>query len=393
MDLKVISGGLSAADEYRFFSGEVTDTRLMGVLGLHMHWVKPEEEPDKRDLHLLFYYDVEELGLESVTTYVGRDKMELDICLRTMFGGLGAEMKRLSERESRWLAMTMVSETKKRHLPLPEAIKSLDFLFCSPVILSVEEKNRLFDKMACPIATDYGVVNYYLMRLFGKDPAGAAWLVREDLQVVDMGLIEPKNHCTFLRNSITPFTDEKGRRSYLSETLVEVDKDNAHMIVVTDVEVQKGKVVAAKKLKEFRVTEFEASMRVSRPEFVTVYEIMSDWDRFDSEFERFVLGATKNGHETGDMYMEFKPDNSHVDQPEFSLSDDVQTLYFVSDFGQLVVGAYTERAILRAETLLSYGPLSSFLLVTGRYQFADPILFDFAQSGFEDFHEFLKSLQ
>ena len=395
MDFKVLQGGRNAAalSEYRFLEGEITDTRLMGVLGMYMHWQLPYGDEESSHLHLFFYYDVEELGLESVTAYVGTDEKEVNTIFMNQFGGLGAEMAQLSERECRWLANTMISDTKKRKLLVPETASKLDFITKQPVILSMEEKNALFDKMAVDLDTDYGVVNYYLMRLFGKDPSGAAWLVSNELESVDPGYIEPKTHCSFLKNTITPYTDENGRTTYLSESLIEVDKDNSHMIVVTDVEVKDGKVVAAEKKKEFKVSDYEASMRVSRPEFVTVYEIFSDWDTFDRPFAEMVLGTTKHGHDIGDMYMMFQPDNSHIEKQEFNLNDDVRALFFVTDFGQLIVGAYTEADIIAAEAMISFNEIWNYVMVSGRYQFADPIIFDFAQSGFENFDEFLKSLQ
>ena len=133
-------------------------------------------------------------------------------------------------------------------------------------------------------------------------------------------------------------------------------------------------------------------MKLSRPEFVTVYEIYGDMDVFDREFAPYTLGATKTGHDCGDMYMEFKRDNYHVEQADFKLSDDVQTLYFVTDYGQLIVGAYSLDDIVRAEALLQTGRIHKIIQSTAKYQFADPIIYEFAMSGMTDFTEFLKSL-
>jgi len=57
-ELKVIDGGKSQSlfAQYIYLGGEVTDTRLMGVLGVHLHWEcpYPKEQPH---LHQYFYYD------------------------------------------------------------------------------------------------------------------------------------------------------------------------------------------------------------------------------------------------------------------------------------------------------------------------------------------------
>ena len=392
MELKVLKGGKSSSliTEYRFAGGEITNTRLMGVLGMHLHWLLPYET-ENRDLHQFYYYDIEELGLESMGVYIGDDEIAVEVSAKSIFGGLGAEMKPLTEREARYLAGEMIAETKRKNQLLPEEARDLDFITKAPVLLTEEEKEALNRKMCVPIRTDYGVVNYYLMRLYGKDPEGAALLVAKGADPEVLTISEPRRHCTFLRNSIQ---DNGGviRRNYLCESLIEVDDENAHRIVTSEVSVAGGKVVAAQKKSEFRISDYEASMKLSRPEFVTVYEIYGDMDSFDADFAPYVVGAQKTGHDCGDMYMEFKRDNYHVDQPEFMLSDDVQTLYFVTDYGQLIVGAYSLEDIVRAEALLQTGRAGKHIQSTAKYQFADPIIYEFAMSGMTDFTEFLKAL-
>ncbi|MBQ2228409.1 MAG: hypothetical protein II427_04740, partial [Firmicutes bacterium] len=166
MELKVLKGGKSSSliTEYRFAGGEVTDTRLMGVVGMHLHWILPYETED-RDLHQFYYYDIEELGLESMGVYIGDDEIAVEVTARSIFGGLGGTMKDLSEREARWLANTMIAETKRRNQLLPEEARELEFITQVPVLLSEEEKDALQRKMCVEIRSDYGLINYYLMRL------------------------------------------------------------------------------------------------------------------------------------------------------------------------------------------------------------------------------------
>ena len=181
MELKVLKGGkgTAAIHEYRFAGGEITDTRLMGVVGMHLHWILPYET-ESRDLHQFYYYDIEELGLESMAVYIGDDEIAVDVTARGLYGGLGAEMRPLNEREARHLANTMIAETKRRGMLLPEEARELEFITQVPVLLSEEEKDALQRKMCVEIRSDYGLINYYLMRLFGKDPRGAALLLAED---------------------------------------------------------------------------------------------------------------------------------------------------------------------------------------------------------------------
>lgn len=390
MELKVLKGGKnpSVINRYRFAGGEISDTRLMGVVGMHLHWILPYETDD-RDLHQFYYYDIEELGLETLSVYIGSDQAAVDITGRSIYGGLGGKMVPLEEREARWLANHMVAETKRRGQLLPDEAKNLDFITLSPVLLSENERGALNAKMCVELRSDYAVINYYLMRLYGKDAEGAAMLTAKDAPAENFDEIEPSRHCTFLRNSIHPSGDAPAG-AYLCESLLEADDDNYHFIAINEIEVEGGKVISARKRSEFRISDYEASMKLSRSEYVTVYEISGDMDAFDTQFASFVIGATRTGHDCGDMYMEFKRDNSHVEQAEYTLSDDVQTLYFVTDYGQLIVGAYSLDAIVKAETKLQIGKVSRLIYPTAKYQFADPVIYEFAMSGMDDFSEFLK---
>ena len=91
------------ADIYRFVDAEVTDTRLMGVLGLHIHWLVSEGF-EQRHVHQFYYYDVVEIGLDFVASVNGNDGAKVSKELKADFGGLGAHMVPLSEAEARYLA-------------------------------------------------------------------------------------------------------------------------------------------------------------------------------------------------------------------------------------------------------------------------------------------------
>ena len=56
-ELKIIEGGLGPAQksEYVFQDAAVTDTRLMGVLGLRVHWKKPAAPDGMQEIYHFFY--------------------------------------------------------------------------------------------------------------------------------------------------------------------------------------------------------------------------------------------------------------------------------------------------------------------------------------------------
>ena len=391
-EFKVLKGGLASpvTDKYKFVDAVATDTRLMGVLGLRVHWKDTSDPLDPEDVYHFYYYDIEEIGLDYLQICKVRDEEELALQTRRNFGGLGAGYWPLSENESRYLICLFAEETKRKHQPLPDNIADIGFILRHPVELTAEQKRNLDLKLCTMIRTDYGVVNYYLMRLFGKDPEGAALLVSPDADPKDLEDVSLSTHATFLKNKIEEFAEEGGT-SYLCESLVE--GADSHWIVISELTLSNGKVKSCRRRSAFRVSSAEASMKTARREYITVFEIIADMDSFDAVFDDFTAGATRTGHETGEMFMCFRPDNSHVEKAEFALSDDIETLYYVTDYGQLIAAAHTISDIQKSEFLIARSELADKVYTTARYNFDRGVIYDFAISGFTDFEEFLDAIQ
>ena len=391
--LKIIEGGLGAAvgDDHRFVDAAVTDTRLMGVLGLRIHWRKTAPGDFVSDVYHFYYYDIEEIGLDSLSVFALATEDEVEIATKSCFGGLGAVMWPVTEKEARYLVCSFVAETERKKQPLPERVDQARVILDEPPEMTEAEIENLQRKMCTMVRTDYGVVNYHLMRMFGKDTEGAALLRAKGLPEENFEDVSLRTHATFLKNTIEEFTDEDGRKTYLSESLVE--GADSHWMVVSETEVLESKVVSCRKRSAFKVSLAEASMMLARSEYVTVYEILTeDMTPFDEMFTVFSLGTTRTEHETGEMFMEFKADNSHAEQAEFSLSDDIEALYYVTDYGQLIVAAYSLDAIKSAEERIASCPLAVYVMPTDKYNFAQSILYEFALSGETDFNGFLDTI-
>ncbi|NCB43016.1 MAG: hypothetical protein EOM59_10405 [Clostridia bacterium] len=388
---KVIDGGKSKSlfSQYIYLGGEVTDTRLMGVLGVHLHWERPYPK-EKPHLHQYFYYDVEELGLETYRTHTIDSLIINEISHKDLFGGLGATMKPLTEREGRYLVSEFIKDTKKKKLSLPVEATDLEFITEVPVVLSMQEQKDLQAKICTDIQSDYQAIHYYLMRIFGKDEKGASYLCSPSFMEEGGPKAFLPDHGTFLKNTIEEYLDEAEHLSYLCESLVETE--NKHFLVMSELEVSHGEIFSANRRSTLELSMYEASMMLRRWEYVMVYEILDDPDSFDKQFGTYTLGAMRTEHSNGEMFMEFKRDNSHVNQRVFNLSDDVACLYYVTDFGQLILGGYSLEAVTQKSELLQKSTLASSLFPTSKYQFQEPVLYEFAESDFEDFEEFLKSL-
>ena len=146
----------------------------------------------------------------------------------------------------------------------------------------------------------------------------------------------------------------------------------------------------------------EATMMTSRPEFITVFNPVEGniYESDEITIENnpglvFTLDSTDlvstamvTEHEAGRVYMMFYPNNDHVSSREYRLSDDVRGVYYILDNGQFVLCAYDSSSIELLEKDITSSGIGPYLYLAARYQFKEPVLYEFIGSGSEDFLEF-----
>lgn len=391
--LTVIEGGLSTSMDKRnkyFVSAYVTDTRLMGVLAVYAKW-RLSDTAEGPDFHQFFYIDCEETGLETYKSILGNDMVEISHIEQALVGGLGAKKISLTERQLRALLTYYKIFNKEHNLPLPDKYNEYGFIINPETVLKADEQDVLMHLICGEIISDYQAVNYFLMRCFGRDYAGAAYVADKN---VPLDIYDNYHQATFCKNTIDKaYTYDDGAVSYLCESLIEMN--NSYQTVISKVVVKDLKIVAFKNCSSFAISPIEAAMILAKPEFVTVYEVLlSDEDMNDNIGELTInLNTIMSTHENGRMFMAFKNTNDHVNSRIFRLSNDVKGVYFLTDYGQLIVAAYSLSNIKYLENRLNASPLAPFLIATGKYEFKESVLFEFVQSNFEDFDDFINFIK
>lgn len=423
-NFQVLRGGLSETaftSSRQFVSAYITDTRLMGVVGIYIHWYLPENTFLKH-FHQFFYMDAEEFGFDSYDSVLESDDGDRYYDIKTienkMMGGLGGRKVRITEKEARYMVQSYAELNVKMKLPLPGNTDEYEFLFSPRIELDSEEEYTLMCKQCPTLDSPNQVINYFLMRCFGRDFGAAKFLTRG---YVRTDIFPEHKGATLLSNSIDEANDATSgvctdyhstdddktfgtfstRRSYLCQSLIEYD--GKYFIPVTQVTLDKLKVVKYERISCFRVSSQEASMMTSRPEFITVFDPLDD-DIFDDADDSIsmepgrlftcdstdlVSSAMVTEHDTGRLFMIFYPHNDHVAKKNYRLSDDVMGIYYVLDNGQIVLCAYERSNINLLEKDLISAPVGRLVLPVAKYQFKDPVLYDFISSGFEDFEEFV----
>lgn len=397
---RILDGGQSLDIEQvdrHFISAYVTDTRLMGVLAVYAHWhldslgtIDPGRQAAAwGDLHQFFYIDCEESGLETCQTIRVSDAREVEDAEQALIGGLGASRIDLDETELRQLISFWYDFDVRRGIPVPEPVSDYRFLVSDEMIPDARQRRALMAKICPEIVSDHQLINYFLMRCFGRDHEGAAWLA-EDTVPVD--LYDRYQCATFCRNVIDPVRTDVASGVYLCESLVEAD--GHYDTVISRVVTKDLRVSALEYCSHMSVSETEAAMILKKSEFVTVYDIRLTPDQIESNIGEFSIGfhATMSRCENGRLFMSFRPNNDYVNERIFLLSNDVRGIYFVTDHGQLITAAYSREGIRELEQTVRRSILAPYLLPVARFEFKEPVLYEFMHSDIDYFETFLEML-
>ncbi|MBQ1288629.1 MAG: hypothetical protein IIY23_00540, partial [Erysipelotrichaceae bacterium] len=208
----------------------------MGVLAVYARWYISKTDSEDGTLHQFFYLDCEETGLETYKGLWGKDSAAVEAAEQALAGGLGGKKKELTERQLRGLMCKYKSFNEKHNLPFPAGMEEYDFMFEPETVLDEEEERQLMDLICDEITSDNQVVNYFLMRCFGRDYEGARYLAPvgnaggndEKAQPLEydfpLDLYDDYVKATFCKNTIDvekKYAD--GGVSYLCESLVEMN--------------------------------------------------------------------------------------------------------------------------------------------------------------------------
>ncbi|MDR3305080.1 MAG: hypothetical protein LBS85_03475 [Clostridiales Family XIII bacterium] len=408
-DLKVIRGGQlkRPVPEQKFIDAYATDTRLMGVLVIYIHWQLSGTlaiEGKDRSLHQFFYVETTEEGIESYQGIYGDDSEELQETEQSMLGGLGAQKQMLTMNEALFLVQGFAALNKQFGTQLPDEREEYAFVLARETNMSAEREAMLFHRISGAITSANQLINYFLMRYFAQDYYAADML---SAAPVPRDLMGNGGLATLCRNEIRRGVDDEGQRVFFCESVIE--EDRGHRIVTSELrllgeEAERGgrsampaepeswKVASFAVLSAFAISEAEAAMKLARPEFVTVYEIAGPAENVLDELDDRYLGSLQNLTEGGKLYVCFTDDNRHVDGAVYRLNDDVKEILYVTVEDQLVLGAYTLSGIKRLENKMMLTSAAGQLIEVAKYEFKEPILYDYTLSYGGDFVRYVEDI-
>ncbi len=398
----VIKGGKQISDENterEFIAGYATNTRLMGVIGMELQW-KVTYHGRPETFYQIFYLDAEEFGLESYTEDYGNNPEKIKLERRRLLGALGGDVITVTEAEARFILQSYIKINDKFKQNMPEGYQNYSFLLSPVQELTLDEYDNLFSRLCGTVNMPYFVINYFLMRTFANDRRGCAFLTLPQSENKDLLTVTPdyrpdsiidnlytENHPSALcRNTIEHY-GVSGSGRYLCESVIEYN--GTYHIVTSELQLQQEpcRVIHAEQCSSFPITPAEAAMVMNCSEFITVYEI--DSQSFQECFQIYAETFTETLYETGRLYIDFYETNDHVGKQTFRMNDDIRAMYFLSDYDQLLVIAYSYEAVYEAELHVTLALMTNYMRISRKYEFREPILHEFLKSNFENFDEFL----
>lgn len=382
---KLIKGGGKKAPlpQYKYKSGLVTNTRLMGVIGMKLFW-----NTDEGNEYIQFFHlDWEEYGIDGYESLLDAKEDEIENITMKMMGGLGGEQVEITENEAMYILRIAHEISIKNNEILPEPSDEYKDFFNREVNLNRKDIYKLWEKMSEKIETEVQLVNYYLMRAVGDDIDGQSFLSTENVK----DFVPTGKPSTLIKNIVEFSHNENNTNFYRCESVI--DFDNGYQFIVSHIGVKatnKGlKVNFAEIKNKMKITTIEAAFQLKKPEYILIYSIEEFVDLLEI-FDDFKPSAMQNIHQAGFLYTEFNPNNEHVKDAEYYLNGDIYAVYYITTGNQLAVGTFQEKNLKELKTYFRGKSFGGLLHFEGEFKADSPILYEFVHSEYDDFYEFIE---
>ena len=350
-----------------------TNTRLMGTMMLMVEWLEEldiDREPDQgnenrnmeeksldfnRDKAIVshvFILDAEGLGISDL--YILRDMNQdsRDLYYRKKYGGLGGVNIDLTEDQVAYLVKKYSRKNEWYKKPLPDGFEEVYQDFYEACDTKSVDASGLFDSLCKEMESEYEFVNYMVMRFVARDWDGL--LHYSGSELVAASHISQINGA-LLYNHI----ERKSTDRYLCRAIYE-DIDgyyDANIVVnIAHEDVDEDKLVYYDKPNKYSLRSF---MVMSKEEI----------------------------YENGILFTQYYQDNSHLDNQVYLINNDLMFNIFLTE-NILYLATFD----LDTRSFVDYvfkDSLSGYFSLVDSLEFEQNVLFDFVESGNDDFYDFL----
>lgn len=395
-----------------------SNTRLMGTMMLMVEWsvFDIDREPgkamideeicdsDTRDQCIgdsieshVFMLDAEGLGISDLYVLKGMDEDSRELFYRRKYGGLGGVNIDLTEDQAAYLVKKYRRKNEWYNKPLPDGFDQVYQTSYSGYHVESVDKKELFDSLCKEMESEYEFVNYMIMRFVARDKDGLMHYSGSDL--VAASHISQINGA-LLYNSIEKKTQDR----YLCKAIYE-DIDGYYLAdIVVNIEhedIAEDKLAYYDKPKKYRlrsfmvmnkepIYDFEVFNMIAKPEIVDIYQVMEDDNDVNllaDKIRKIYPAVQELVYENGILFTQYYQDNSHLDSDVYLINNDLMFNVFVTE-GILYLASFDEDTRAFVECVFKDSMANDIRLVDSM-EFEQNVLFDFVESGNDDFYDFL----
>jgi len=389
-ELKILKGGrdegnLLGTGPESFIWAQATNTRLMGVVGVKVCWKLESGD----FFYQFFHLDSEAYGIDGYESLINPNNYEVDYIAFHMMGGLGGNFINISYNELVYLLKLFYDLNLEKDSALPERSREFEKFFAMPVSLTKEDERNLMKKICEPLENHSHCINYFLMRVFGKDYAAADFLLDK---ITEDNLRAKVGEGVLLRNELFCKRSSQRGSVYRAESLV--DSRAGYILVHSELNVVSGdegyKIRSAKKLEEMHISNIEAAFLLKKMEYLAIYQIESI-EEFLMIFKIENPSMMDSIHDAGVLFTSFNKDNDHVKNDIYYLNGDIHSVYFITRAQQLVVASFEAKKLEEAQDTLQGKRYREMLSLDNKLVIEEPVFYEFVNSGQEDIYDFFDS--
>lgn len=358
----------------KFSFAKVTNSRLMGTMGLLIGW---QDNDDK--IIQYFLLDAEGLGIADYISLKNPTKDDAYREEERLMGGLGADRIRISEEEALFLIKHFGNKNFYYEKPLPGNIEEyIKIIEEYKTDFKIED---IYPKICKDIKDDIEFINYMTMRFIAWDRESLKYFSDSE-EIANMHITNING--TLLKNTVI----SKGKNRYISEALYEDNDGYYTSKIAFSIENDKGrfKINSIMATDKEPIFDFEVFDEISKPEFISIYNV-NQVNLFLEIFYKDNPFTLRSEMDEGMFFTRFNFNNNHVNNEIYVINNDLKAIYYqIGD--EFFVGTYNDKDRKYINKILQCN-YKEYLDIKEELYFEENVLYDFVESGSDDFYDFL----
>ncbi|MGL4911925.1 MAG: hypothetical protein ACRC3Y_05760 [Romboutsia sp.] len=358
----------------KFEFAKITNSRLMGSMGLIIGWEKNEKR-----FNQYFLLDAEGLGISDYVSILDPTKDEAYREEERLMGGLGADRIRIDKEEALFLVNYYGNKNYYYEKPLPgEVDEYIDIIENHKSNLTIYD---MFPKICKVIDEEIEFINYMTMRFIAWDKESLYYFSGSE-EIANMHITNING--TLLKNEV----QSRGNNIYISEAIYE-DNDGYYVSKIafnidkTEDSFKINSMVAGEKEGLY---DFEVFDEISKEEYVSIYSLENS-EEFVEKFYEGNPFTLKSDLGNAMFFTRFNFDNNHVKEPMYVINNDMKAIYYQME-DKFFVGTYSDKDRKYINKLLKCN-YDKYISLDEELYFDENVLYDFVESEAEDFYDFL----